>query len=414
MSSRAGSRVARLLTRTLGRTVWLTTRPRKQVCVFGWPDSEGNSFEMVVYLASVARERVVWLVAEPEGAAALLAQRNLDPQATGRVAIVRKNSLAGYRQYLCSAVVLFTHGLYSSDGPARGRTIVNLWHGDGPKRTENPAYEPRVFSDIVVGGTQLWGRQKWAYFQRGKGDLLVSGNPRIDQFAVAVPAEVLGALGLEWNRFIVWLPTYRRAFESEVQSWDDAPEIGAGRDLRALARGFEEIRSATGVRVVVKPHPLDRDSYERLGFSVITDQMINSRGTGLYSLLAASLALVTDYSSVWTDYLVTDKPIALFVPDLREYEEGRGLNVDSLASVAPGPLLASTGELLSFCESVGRGGDPQRNRRRQAVDAIGAVTEPGACERVWLGVAELAVTRGRAWPRAQAPASPVAGSTLLT
>ena len=36
-------------------------------------------------------------------------------------------------------------------------------------------------------------------------------------------------------------------------------------------------------------------------------------GTTLYGLLARSSALVTDYSSVWTDYLTLDRPIAFII-----------------------------------------------------------------------------------------------------
>ena len=38
--------------------------------------------------------------------------------------------------------------------------------------------------------------------------------------------------------------------------------------------------------------------------------------------------LITDYSSVMFDYLIYEKPLVLFAPDLQEYEDGRGFYID--------------------------------------------------------------------------------------
>jgi len=54
--------------------------------------------------------------------------------------------------------------------------------------------------------------------------------------------------------------------------------------------------------------------------------------------------LVTDYSSIFFDYLVTDKPIIFYTPDFETYEQDRGLylSVNSL----PGPSVHTVTELI--------------------------------------------------------------------
>lgn len=59
-------------------------------------------------------------------------------------------------------------------------------------------------------------------------------------------------------------------------------------------------------------------------------------------LLLIADVLVTDYSSVMFDWLVTGKPIVYFVPDLERYaSELRGFYADLLAE-APGPVVQTT------------------------------------------------------------------------
>ena len=44
-------------------------------------------------------------------------------------------------------------------------------------------------------------------------------------------------------------------------------------------------------------------------------------------LLSVVDILISDYSSIFFDFLITGRPIVFYVPDLKEYESGRGLYV---------------------------------------------------------------------------------------
>jgi CDP-glycerol glycerophosphotransferase (TagB/SpsB family) len=104
--------------------------------------------------------------------------------------------------------------------------------------------------------------------------------------------------------------------------------------------------------------------------------------TGVYQLLARSTALITDYSSIWTDYLAMERPIGFFCPDLEDYAVARGVDADEFRADLAGPLLRTTTELISFCESVVSGEDPEGKRRREVVERLGVVTASGATARL--------------------------------
>jgi len=67
-----------------------------------------------------------------------------------------------------------------------------------------------------------------------------------------------------------------------------------------------------------------------------------TRYPDIAELYLAADVLVTDYSSVMFDFVLTDKPIVLLVPDLEQYRDvERGFYFD-LESRSPGPMVAST------------------------------------------------------------------------
>ncbi len=371
---------------SLTRILLLIVPPGRQVLVYGWPDHEGNAVSLLRFLAREGKERrIVWLASGTPGRNAQYASW------ISAVTIRHKRSLAGFWAYLRSDVVCFTHGLYSSPKPCRGRVFVNLWHGDGPKRTENPEFAVRPGATAVVGQTRLWGEKKADEFGMPASSVLVVGNPRIDDLVEPMTDPQRQALHeLLGPRFILWMPTYRDSNGAGFREWSDGRRLSDTGQLASLGSHARAAADRHGVTVVVKPHPMDRDTYAGIpGLRTVDDEALNELGVSLYQVLGASSGLITDYSSVWTDYLVVDRPVLLFCPDYEEYAATRGFNVPDLLAVAPGPLVTDISDLGAFVSDVAAGRDPHRARRHALAGEIGGVTEPGASRRLWQAISEL-------------------------
>jgi hypothetical protein len=361
-------RTNRLRLRILRTLLWCTPALRHAV-VAGSPDDEGNSVEVVRALAS--RTRVYWLLNDPPASV-----RWLIAGAAGadRVRCVPRDSWRAYLVYVTARHVFFTHGLYGSPTPPPHKTIVNLWHGDGPKRRKGFA---DVRSTVIVAGTRFWGQRRPEFFGMPEHRVLITGNPRVDQFQRPADRRALAALGIAPDRPIVlWLPTYRRTEYrgtriAAVRNWADADELSRSPAVRAFAGALAEAGRACGVTVVIKPHALDVDQYVGLGLPVLTSGELAAAGTTLYQLLGASCGLVTDYSSVWTDYLCLDRPIGFFCPDLEDYRSDRGLNVDDYESIVPGPLLESPADAWRFVRHCLDEPVPATAHRRKVAELIG-------------------------------------------
>lgn len=354
-------RLALLAFGRLLRLLLLITPRRRQVFVAAWPADEGNAVETVRALARRYPGRIVWADA-PSGDR--LQQLGIDP---ARVTSRRKTSLAAIWSFLTAEATFCTHGVYGCPKPVRGKSIVNLWHGDGIKVTAGP----RIYSTYLVTSSAILARARVNHFRVPQENLLITGLPRVQQLRQPASATQLAALGIEPNRpFAVWMPTYRQAGGAGLSgSFVDTADIEVDAEIaRSIAPGLAALREQ-GIQIVVKPHPLDAVSRDDPGFILVTDEAIRRAGTTLYHVLGASAGLLTDYSSVWTDYLALDRPIGFFMPDLGAYLSGRGLEPRDSMDHLPGPFLRTVADFEHLgAEMLGQEAEPGRTLRRHALD----------------------------------------------
>ncbi|MBA2445051.1 MAG: CDP-glycerol glycerophosphotransferase family protein [Nocardioidaceae bacterium] len=326
--------------------------------------------------------RVYWLVGDQCDSLDWLVA---DADEVGSVRCLRKDSIKAYWAYLTARYVFFTHGLYGSPRPPPNKTFVNLWHGDGPKQRKNFA---EVRSTLVVSGTELWGKPRARSFGVGESGVVITGNPRVDQFARPADDSSLRDVGIDPSKhFVLWLPTYR-ATEYRgrrtglVRNWADAEELSNSELIRTKLTQVAEDARLLGVMLAVKPHHLDADQFADTGMHIISNADLRKARIGLYQLLARADGLVTDYSSVWTDFLAVNRPIGFYCPDLDEYVANRGLNVEEYPSLLPGPLLESREDFRRFMRDCLEESDSSRAQRSRSIDRIGAETRLGATKRL--------------------------------
>lgn len=91
-------------------------------------------------------------------------------------------------------------------------------------------------------------------------------------------------------------------------------------------------------------------------------------GTTVYELLAEADGLLTDYSSVYYDYLLTKKPIGLVIDDIADYESSRGLALDDYKEYIRGCYIYTLDDLCSFLERFARDIDLEYDDRMYAYE----------------------------------------------
>jgi CDP-glycerol glycerophosphotransferase len=174
---------------------------------------------------------------------------------------------------------------------------------------------------------------------RFDGEVLESGYPRNDVLsgpdAGAVRARVRRELGIDdGTRVVLYTPTWR----------DDVVFAGGTDplDLELDVDAFAERFGADHV-LLLRLHYMLTGRLAAREHASVKDVSFHADVSELY--LAAD-AMITDYSSTMFDFGVTGRPMLFFTYDLEDYVgRQRGFYFD-FEPLAPGPLLATSPELM--------------------------------------------------------------------
>ncbi|WP_277454049.1 glycosyltransferase [Janibacter sp. DB-40] len=312
-----------------------------------------------------------------------------------RVRFVRYKSPQYYRA-LSTSRYLFNNATFPPEFIKRdGQVYVNTWHGtpfktmgyDEPGGGPNARNVIRNFlsADYLLAANRFMAERMYEEAYRltniHPGRIITEGSPRVDrQFLDEVGRDrVRGrltaagvALGDE-QKVVLYAPTWRG--ESFQQPANDV--VLLAKRVRELKRQLPSdqqvlLRVHQQVYAFALEHP-------ELSDILVPNEIPSNEVLGITDVL------VTDYSSIFFDFLATGRPIVFFAPDMSAYDGYRGLYLDT--KHLPGPLVRTAGQLARVLVADGSGADDDPAvSHRDAYDAARerfASREDGrACERI--------------------------------
>jgi len=185
-----------------------------------------------------------------------------------------------------------------------------------------------------------------------------------------------------FEKLIYWMPTYRQHQNGSVDVSNIAMPIIYNEQI---AMQVNDAAKQAGVLVVVKPHfaqDVSRITMMHLSNLVfINDQFLADSGVTNYELLGKADALLTDYSSVYYDYLLLDRPIGLCWDDYDVFEEREGFAVDMAKVMAGGEKIYTADDLCGFIAHLAAGEDRLAVPRKEVIALIHEHKDDRASQR---------------------------------
>jgi CDP-glycerol glycerophosphotransferase (TagB/SpsB family) len=179
------------------------------------------------------------------------------------------------------------------------------------------------------------------------------------------------------KKIVLYMPTFRDkgkgAFYENVL------------DVRELSV-FAEIH---GIHFLVKYHQLERAKFRDEVLGGITNITFFYDVKDIYPFLPLVDVLITDYSSIYFDYLLLDRPVVFFPYDLEIYlEKERGLIFD-YDDLTPGPKCFTQEELLGrLKEILVDGRDYFKEKRAEVANIAFKYKDGKSSERIWKDIQE--------------------------
>lgn len=249
--------------------------------------------------------------------------------------------------------------------------IVQLWHGIPLRRVgrmfpreEWWAAETPKYAAMVASTERERDNLAQAFAPLDRERIWLTGLPRNDFFLgeeSVLPADYLACLeelrgALDGRRLVLYAPTWRdHAEDHYVFSADERVRLGALLRRHGAVLG---VRGHSNVRNLPQ-YAEGPAEPEFLLLNHIPDVNVILRETAV---------LITDYSSIYLDFLLTDRPILHFTYDLEAYLQKRIGFLYELEEALAGPPLRDTEELLVHLERALAEGVADRERYQRVRD----------------------------------------------
>ena len=241
---------------------------------------------------------------------------------------VRVDTVRFYREALSSGIWINNSSVERGLNIKRKKTIeINTWHGTPLKKigidvNENKGTRKRRKKGITLYCAQSeYDRDIFArLFDESKDNFIVADLPRNDaliQYRDEDIERIKKKLEIPiGKKVILYAPTYREFNRDKLNSCYIKPPIDfakwqnkIGEEYVLLFRAHYEVVKVLGV--------------EKSNFVInVSDYPC------LSDLMVVSNLLISDYSSIYFDYSVLEKPMLNFSYDYNEYSKKRGLYLD--------------------------------------------------------------------------------------
>lgn len=322
-------------------------RPDSHIWLFSSTDNSHYNYNSR-YLFEYVKENLpeitpLFVINDPE-------LRNSLSSKYGKQYFIETESIQGIRQALSAGVWFTSAGLPAyGTGLHKKRLIINLWHGvplkkiallDPNLKKAARIYFKKIFSEnytcILTTSHELIPLMARS-FAVSEDKIKVWGQPRNDGlFQKNDCREILGQLFPdlpEYTKTVLYAPTFRDYGQVQLFPFKDF-------DQKQLEAFLDE----KNMLLFIRTHVAEQGSTapylgKRIRF------LGNEQAEDVTGILNIFDCLITDYSSIYIDYLLTDKPMIFLPYDRQQYLDGRGMNFD-YDDVTPGPKPETFNDFL--------------------------------------------------------------------
>lgn len=333
------------------------------------------SGETVFYLRSGADENSLALLEYAENTLKIpvtaLADTATAASLRGKSAIT--DDFEVIKKVLRANTVFVTHGMGRlSHKPQRGKKIINLWHGSTIKKLSADA--PPDFADFQTHFLVTSPFQKEIFREElsiPDSQFIISAYPRTDYlFNEQNTLEKLGIKRVNNEKTVCFCPTFRASKKlNRTDSDTDFPIIDEFNIKKT-----DKILNDLNIILLIKIHPLQDDiplfhTDGLINIRFLTNNDFWRTNTRFYGLLGVIDALITDFSSVFFDFLLTGKPIGFVTEDIESYNSLRGFAVPNPEKYMCGQIIDNLDGLIEFFENLSKGED-EFLLKREKVNAL--------------------------------------------
>ena len=378
---------------TIGRVLdKILPKNNKKIIFCSYPDYSDNAKEFFEYLYTNHKDEynMVWLCQNPKDIEIPVKKYKIQ-------------SLRGLSELLTAKYTVNTFFDLEKFINSKKRINLQLWHGmpvktigytekNIPYRTLK-AYKRNQNSFFFVT-SDIFKISMIASFLMHPNKVYITGQPKTDCiFKQQNLAKIKDFIHADkFSKIVIYAPTYKEALRNcdcrEVQH--EFNNIFYMDDYSQ--EQFYKLLEDKNILFMVKPHPFEESIYKSFeqnnvfnhpNIKIIYNKDLNTRGLYFYEFFKIADLMITDFSSIGIDYLITKKPIIFLNSLAKEYNKNRGFTLeDNYEIMMPGEKVYNFNQLLKAIEDAILT-DSWKEQRLKMLPLLHKYCDSNASERIY-------------------------------
>ena len=378
---------------TIGRVLdKILPKNNKKIIFCSYPDYSDNAKEFFEYLYTNHKDEynMVWLCQNPKDVEIPVKKYKIQ-------------SLRGLSELLTAKYTVNTFFDLEKFINSKKRINLQLWHGmpvktigytekNIPYRTLK-AYKRNQNSFFFVT-SDIFKISMIASFLMHPNKVYITGQPKTDCiFKQQNLAKIKDFIHADkFSKIVIYAPTYKEALRNcdcrEVQH--EFNNIFYMDDYSQ--EQFYKLLEDKNILFMVKPHPFEESIYKSFeqnnvfnhpNIKIIYNKDLNTRGLYFYEFFKIADLMITDFSSIGIDYLITKKPIIFLNSLAEEYNKNRGFTLeDNYKIMMPGEKVYNFNQLLKAIEDAILA-DSWKEQRLKMLPLLHKYCDSNASERIY-------------------------------
>ena len=305
---------------------------KKRIGFSSYPDFSGNSKALYEDMKNLSNDYdFIWFCRD-ENIANRLNERGINA--------IWNKSENFEEEFNKTEIVLNTHDDYMNL-KKENQILINLWHGLGPKKMgtfidSEVNWILKISSkfDYLVAtsefGKMLFSsafsmpiervkqfpqaRYKWLYENKGKENL----------------EKVLKKDLKQYKKIVMYAPTFKKGIGKEESKINKENVLNLNQYDEEILTSYLE---KNDILLVLKLHPVEENilkEVESNNIVILKDNEMLDEFVTINEILDGVDLLISDYSSIYIDYINLERPVMFFDTDKDEYEKNRGILFETL------------------------------------------------------------------------------------
>lgn len=285
-----------------------------------------------------------------------------------------------------ASYTFYSHDFIGGEGNRKQRRVY-LTHGAAPLKNTKGFYGLAKHNTDILFTSEFTAYYSFFSLEGAFNISRLLGLPRNDKLFVKdknidklLPNE-------KYKKKIIWMPTFKHINNCSRNDFGEDTKEDISILTNENIERINKVLKDENILLVIKFHPAQDmrfvKEFNKSNIVTLTNNDLAEYDINVNTFLASFDSLITDFSSVYFDYLLCDKPIAFELSDKEQYEKGIGFTFDKPLEYMPGDKIFDIDDFIKYVKDISDNKDNFKEDRREFTKKCHKYVDGNSSKRVY-------------------------------